>query len=196
MNKHFIIIFILTLFLGFSSFAQEQNEPLFYQKSKKSAKLTNSSNILKTDVVSIIGGELPFIWEHKFSKTFGIELGAGVLLPYYVNTDLIFSDNIDFSNDKSGYSFLANIKAQPFWFSDENFYTIFGVHYRHYSTCSFSSFSIGEGYQWLLFEKLSLDVGLQGGFLAIKSFETETYNDDSGMKFYFGLSLRLGYILN
>jgi len=42
----------------------------------------DSKNIVKTDIISIAGGHLPIIWEHRFNDHFGFDAGPGLLLPY------------------------------------------------------------------------------------------------------------------
>lgn len=49
----------------------------------KRVHYTNDSrNIIKTNIISVIDGHLPIIWEHKFDNCFGFEAGPGIIFPY------------------------------------------------------------------------------------------------------------------
>ena len=83
----------------------------------------DSKNIIKTNIFSIIDGNLPIIWEHKFDNCLGFEIGPGIILPYTFfdiigqnKTDELFKPsfpfiiNPTFSNRKLGVSFQVEPK--------------------------------------------------------------------------------------
>jgi len=43
---------------------------------------TDSPEILKTEIAEILDGNIPIIWEHRFTDHLGIDGGVGLIMPY------------------------------------------------------------------------------------------------------------------
>jgi len=81
---------LLALTLIFSIHLSGQTNDSTYQQyllnnrdvPKRVYYASDAKNIIKTDIISIAGGHLPIIWEHRFNDHFGFDAGPGLLLPY------------------------------------------------------------------------------------------------------------------
>ena len=81
----------------------------------------------KTDIISIIHGDLPFLIETKINGSLYVEGGAGLLLPYYIHDFLSYlvSDNRGVVNDRLGLSMRIHLK----WYMKGNEKRYWGIHY-------------------------------------------------------------------
>ena len=165
MKKHVFIWGIGFFLLFLNSYnAIAQGPPTKYDESKKETDEVKFA--VKTNVMSIISGELPVTFEYKFIKKMGMEAGAGLILPYYVNLDLfsIFTrkhhdDFVSFANKKVGYSLFFAITTYPAIGEWGYFFTNPYVHFRHYSTVNVLNCGLEIGYGRVLFGALALNVG-------------------------------------
>ena len=81
-------------------------------------------NAIKVSPLSLIPGDLPILYEHVFSRNFGVEVGIGVIMPHYIGelyvpinddefsinwTDYYDTYDVQFRN-KTGYSLLIQPK--------------------------------------------------------------------------------------
>lgn len=127
-NKLIVLFFILN---SLSVLSQTNDSTyLNYLLKDKSVPKRNDyagdkKNIIKTNIISIIDGELPIIWEHRFNDRFGFDIGPGLIMPYSANkrfgaedmeTAPFFDKNIfylnpDFENTKFSASFLVEPKV-------------------------------------------------------------------------------------
>lgn len=115
------LIFPILLSL-FALYGYSQTSDSTYQKylqnpqnvPKRVYYSSDNKNILKTDLGSIIDGNIPLIWEHRFSDHFSIDGGVGVTMKYSINSFISNNDNYGdspwglntrFRSDKPGYSF-------------------------------------------------------------------------------------------
>ncbi len=206
MKKYFFTCFLIFFIFCLQASAQQDSVSLFYQKTKKNTTLINASNILSTDVISIIGGEFPVLWDHKFSKYFETELGLGLILPYYVNlnpfSDVWLSDDdekVPFSNDKFGYSLFAGFHNYFFPSPSGSFYSGLFFHYKHYSVADIFECGIQAGWQRLFLEHFMFDLGMRFSFFSQNSDDDMNYfysPDIFPVGFNLAFSLKLGYILN
>jgi hypothetical protein len=205
LNRLFFVIITLLLNVNLVFAQEEGGPPTSYDANAKPFKKVK--NILKTDITSIIGGEFLVSWEHKFTKKVGMNLGAGVLLPYYLEMDMskwwnnrLFPDDFPrFHNDKVGFSaaFSFNIYALEDVWGAVFFNPL--VHYRRYSTVEVWNFGFEGGYSRLFFNVLSFDAGVCAYGLIQKSLDETTYFFDPTKKingFGGGLFIRLGYVIN
>ena len=126
---------------------------------------TDTRNILKTDITSILDGILPIIWEHRFTEHLGIDGGVGLIMPYSVidifrkeadnfSESSFFGYNPSFKNKKIG----ASLQIEPkLFFSDNN--SLF-IGSRGYSFLS--AFYNLKGYSQLKISEIGLGWGVTG----------------------------------
>ncbi len=201
------------LFPGKSIFEAEPtflsvNIPSDTEEIKQDIEDIRGKNTLSIDLVSLIRGELPFLWEYRFNSLFATEIGAGIILPYYVNLHYLFYKGVDkqdpirFDNHHWGYSFWAGIRFYPIariW--DTNFYLSLGAHYRGFAKIHVLDIGAGAGYKFQI-KRFMIDLG--GNVLSFvqESKDGQTYfyppstQSKQVVKFGFSFTLKVGVILN
>jgi len=191
MRKQIFFIGLGIFFLFISNYNTiAQTPPTKYNENQKESDEVKFA--VKTNIMSIVSGELPLSFEYKFVKYFGVEAGVGLLLPYYVNLDLFsFSkrnrpdDFVHFTNKKLGYSLLFALNVYPFIGDWGHIFINPYVHFRHYSTVNVLNCGLEGGYGVLLFGALSLGVGTRIYWKHQKSL------DETGTQFYPSSALSL-----
>ena len=183
--KKYVFIFCLGFFLLFSNSynAMAQAPPTKYDESEKDVDEVKFA--VKTNIMSIIAGELPASFEYKFIKFMGVEAGAGLILPYYVNLDLFSlmrrkmdEDFVPFTNKKLGYSLSFTLNIYPYADSWGGIFTSPYIHFRHYSTVNVLNCGLEGGYRGLFLNALLLEVGTRIYWKHRKSL------DEAGTLFY------------
>lgn len=115
MKKHYIHLLLIVSFLltNYQLIAQKDTS----QKSENilqyiEDKVFESKNILKFNLASVVAGDLSVSYERIISNSFGIEGGAGILLPFYTPNlnELIGSKTQIINNPKGGFSFIFQPK--------------------------------------------------------------------------------------
>lgn len=107
-TKNFIrkisIIFSIVFFLLINFKLSAQNDSIKDDLSKyfDDGGLSDGKNVVKIAATSLINGDLSFLYERVLNKSVGIELGIGLLLPYYIGEIGIVG--IEVTNPKFGYS--------------------------------------------------------------------------------------------
>ncbi|WP_165021271.1 hypothetical protein [Dysgonomonas sp. ZJ279] len=162
------------------------------------------TSIIKTDILSIIDGDLPIIYEHRFSSLFAVEAGVGLILPYEneISTFPISAENNrNFKNTKFGYSLLAAPRIY-FAHSSKNYMALM-VRYRRYDELSIAEYGVGKGWVWLLADKYPLDAAVYASLSWQTPFgQTEATNnfrfknsafEDRGRGAVFALSFSLRF---
>jgi hypothetical protein len=125
---------------------------------------TDTRNILKTDITSILDGIIPVIWEHRFSEHLGMDGGLGLIMPYSI-IDLFskeadnfygtsfFGYNPSFKNKKIGVS----LQIEPKLFFSDNSLLIGNKGYSF-----LSAFYNLKGYDQLKISEIGLGWGITG----------------------------------
>ena len=128
---------------------------------KRSYYISETHNILKTEVTELFDGNIPLLWEHRFNKYIGIEGGLGVILPYFFidftnkndpdNTLLrLLKFNNRFVNKNLGFS----LKAEPrlYFFRDNvilgesrGMFLSFNYDWKHYKYLDINQLGAGYG---------------------------------------------------
>ncbi|MCL2651810.1 MAG: hypothetical protein FWD60_12430 [Candidatus Azobacteroides sp.] len=163
----------LLLFFGILSgnvIAQNANETSSISEYINDGGRSKSANILKTDLVMIYQGTVPFIWEHLFSRDFSLEMGAGIVLPYYNRPPVMLENDIGQNSLRTpnlGGSFHLSPKfltslsnARGF----EAFYASIPLSIRYYTgQLSLFDAAVVFGKQWL-FTNNRLVIDISAGF--------------------------------
>lgn len=114
---------------------------------------SNEKNILKTSIFSIMDGNLPIIWEHRFNDYLALKGGPGLLLPY-TQTDLFTSDdlydfynllgvNTNFKQRKIGASF--QLESKLYMDICSSYFISAFYRYRGYSSLNINEIGIAYG---------------------------------------------------
>jgi len=179
----FLIGLSVFLLLGSNYNAVAQGPPTKYDEAEKDVDEVKFA--VKTNIMSIIAGEFPASFEYKFVKFMGVEAGAGLILPYYVNLDFFSlmrrkmdEDFVPFTNKKLGYSLSFTLNIYPYADSWGGIFTSPYVHFRHYSTVNVLNCGLEGGYRGLFLNALLLEVGTRIYWKHQKSL------DETGTLFY------------
>ena len=163
-------------------------------------------NVVKTDLVSILDGVLPIIWEHRFSESIVLDGGVGLIMPYSIidvfgysaransnngSQNNLLGYNQSFDNDKFGTS----VHLEPkLYFSesgssiDSNSNAYMSLFYdrKAYDRLGMTAFGAAYGYE-IDYDKISLDLSF-----AIYKVKQNAFSDYNDFKFTAGLSERNG----
>lgn len=173
------------------------------------------TNVIKTDLMPILDGHIPIIWQRKVFEHFYVDIAPGLLLNYTVNDVLGLSEDDDFlsnfinANPKFkpgglGWAFYV----EPKYFSSKlrrSYYNV-KVGYKQYPTSNVTEIGFGRGSNWdagkfnwdynlgICFAKQNLTNG--GTELKYQNFFSEFRSgSDSPWMILIKLNIQLGYIL-
>jgi hypothetical protein len=194
--------FLVSFFILFSSFAQSQttdtNSVAYLMDD---GKISSARNIVKVNLVSPIIGDLPFYYERIVGKYFGLEAGAGILLPFYGPEGLgLFYEDQEIIDPVSGYSLWFQPKLYLLGKAPQYSYMGFQYRKRHYNLKSkqeieYLDLTLNFGFQFYLWKRLMLDYNLGIGF---RQRKYPVYHVDNGREGLIGiampLNLRLGFV--
>ncbi|MDD4991322.1 MAG: hypothetical protein PHR83_03725 [Paludibacter sp.] len=183
-----ILLFFVLLF--FSNLSGQTNDSTYQKYLLNSENVPqrvyysgDSKNILKTDLTSILDGNLPFIWEHRFSDYFGLDCGLGLILPYTF-ADIINSKSSDdivlvsFGMNPSyrNYKFGESFQIEPKIFLGITSSSYLGVFYgyRNYYTMKIHEAGISYGYNFD-FNKITYQTSFALSYVSQQS--KASYND-------------------
>lgn len=160
--------------------------------------ISEAKNIIKINALAIVNGDLPFSLEKTISEAFGIEIGFGILLPYYVpEIPKLLTNDIDIVDPGYGYSLLVNPRFYLQHKAPE--FNYWGIQYRR------RNYNLNDGN--IIYNNLTINFGLQLSFGKRFLFD---YNIGAGIEFKegdktrssnyishfaFPISIKLGYIL-
>ncbi|RMG83907.1 MAG: hypothetical protein D6707_00145, partial [Bacteroidetes bacterium] len=157
------IFFCFSLSNGFAQNDTIQDLSQYFDDGK----ISNSKNIVKINATSIINGDLPVYYERPLTNSFSVELGAGLLLPYYF-PEIFFPDETDYepiTNSNLGYSLWFFPKI--YLFSPSEFSYVGFMYrrraYQNEQTVIYNDFTISSGYQINPVKRLVLDIYLGVG---------------------------------
>jgi hypothetical protein len=154
------ILVILAVIQASTVLSQNDKSPNYYNL-KKAEKYTagSYSDMIKTDVYSIIEGDVPVIWEHFFSDRFSVEAGVGLTLPYSLD---LFSKvvpfteiNPNFKNNRFGMSLLIEPKLHQTIFGED--YQMVFIRLKNFNQLLVSEYGVGSGLP-IRFGKYSIEV--------------------------------------
>lgn len=156
--------------------------------------ISERKNIFKVNILAIVSGDLPFYYERILGKSFGLEIGAGLLLPYYL-PDLpnLFTEEYEVENPDFGHSLWIHPKYYIQPKAPEFGYFGIQLRRRHYNqnnqSIIFSDLTINYGFQLFLGKRFIFDynVGIGSSFKTQKSLNIK--NEKSGLAIPIGIKL-------
>lgn len=160
--------------------------------------VSEAKNLIKLNILSIINGDLPVYYERVLSKSFSIEIGAGILFPYYIpELPQLSSDSHRIENPDYGYSLWIHPK---YYLQDQApELTYFGIQLRRRNynqdneTIIYTDVTLNYGLQLYFGKRFVFDYNIGIGF----RFETDKAIDirynTSGLAVPIGI--KLGVIL-
>lgn len=150
---------------------------------------------IKTDLIAIIHGDLPLLTEIRVKNSLMLELGPGLILPYYVHDFLAlgFTDNRGIINNKFGYSARIHLK----WYAKGKDKDYWGMQFYHraFQTINVNEWTFTKGDQRILGKRLLIDIGLGIGLRFQNSMGDQyMFDPDFNMMPIVPLILRFGYV--
>lgn len=166
-------------------------------------KISVSRNTLKVDLVSFAQRELAVHLEHRYGQILSLEVAVGYLFRGYHHSvfpallPVIFAvPEWEREYYNSGFS---TFLQQRFYTSTgfNPYYIQFYVKHRKFSTMSSGDFMLGMGKQWLLGERIWVDLNFGMGLRKKwrQANDPYAYRDPEDITTDFPLSLKIGYIL-
>ncbi len=127
-------------------------------------RISKAKNIIKVNALSVITGDIPVYYERVLTKRLSIEVGFGILLPYY-GSELPGNTGVDqvISDPDNGYSIWVHPKYY-IWKSPEGSYL--GIQYRRRSynengfNIIYSDYTINYGFQFIIGSRGIMDINL------------------------------------
>lgn len=188
--------FITLLFIiGWSSsgiYAQSKEISTFFDNEK----MSQSKNIVKTNIESFVHKEIPIYWEHRFSDRNSWEIGVGYLLPYY-RFWLIpqLREYPDYYYAGNGLSLSTQLK---FYLKDRAKLPYYHIQIRKKITYAVNAteFMTGFGKQWLLGDHLKIDADISLGLVKqnAKRLNAAIYDTDAPFGIFIPIQLKAGYL--
>lgn len=192
MKKHTLIFTLLSLFF-YTGKIQAQEESL--SNYFNDGGISNSKNIVKINTFSILLGDIPITYERIIGQSFGIEVGAGMIIPLETPFDLLnsFSGKGDPTN---GYSIWVFPKYYIQHEAPEKNYMGFQYLRRKYQYENHSeittSVTYNFGLQLLLGKRFIFDYNVGVGFWF--SDREEIYTDSRKAGVALPIAIKLGTI--
>jgi len=198
--KSRLTLFTLLLFcVTYSSELLAQNDSIpdasFYLND---TGFSIRKNVIKVNLLSVIYGDLPVYYERAITNSFSIEVGAGVLLPYYFPKLSQYDEDIEgVENPIGGTSIWIQPKLYYGGRAPENSYVGVQWRQRNYNLenneVRHTDISLNFGYQLVLGKRLIFDYNAGVGFGMKKSKIDEGTDGLIGLTMPIGI--KLGIIL-
>jgi len=155
----------------------------------------STGTMYKTDLVSMIHGDWPIIAENRLKNNLTLEMGAGLLMPYYVHDflALAFTDNKGIQNDRFGYSTRLHVK----WYTKAPERDYWGVQYyrRSFHHIKVNEWFFTKGDQRIIGKRLILDIALGLGVRLQRTDGPDyMFDPDFGFSPIMPLMIRFGVI--
>ena len=161
--------------------------------------ISTAKNIVKVNLLSIVNGDLPVYYENILSGSITYELGAGILLPYYVPElpEIFSKDDKEVTNVKSGYSLRFDVRFYYFSIAPEGIFGFVNVRRKHFyirndNPFNFTAFSMGMGIQQFISKRIMIDFTIGRGIQIIKHLNLS--KDSKYTEYLTPLTLKIGYL--
>ncbi len=198
MKLKLLSIFLVIFFVSNSSL-QAQNDTIdendaFFDDGGISKK----KNLIKINTLSLLSGDLPVSYERGFGKRLSLEVGVGVLLPFYFNE--IPGEAIDngFGLKKRDLGYSLTIFPKYYLFSETLDYVYVGFQYRQRNfdrntqSIRQNDYCLIYGFQYYIYSQFSVDFSIGIGFRFTNSIGTIYEESDIGVLMPF--ALKFGYL--
>lgn len=151
-------------------------------------------NIIKINILSAINGDLPLYYERALSKSFSIEIGAGLLLPYYIlELPQIFSTEAEIINPDFGYSLWIHPKYYLQQNAPELNYFGVQIRKRNYNqnnqTIVYTDVTLNYGLQLILGKRIAFDYNVGIGVRFKREKSTSEKNVITGIALPIGIKI-------
>ena len=191
-----VMIFIL-LILQYKVIAQNdsiQDNAYYFDDGG----ISESKNLFKINVLSIVNGDLPVYYERILGNSFSIEVGAGILLPYYIpELPNLLSGESEIENPDFGHSLWIHPKYYIQHEAPELNYIGVQFRRRYYNQDDqpiiYTDLTINFGLQLILGKRFVFDYNLGIGFRYKTQKSIHMKNEISGVALPIGI--KLGIIL-
>ncbi|MCK4662030.1 MAG: hypothetical protein KAT68_04150 [Bacteroidales bacterium] len=198
-NTHFILILFFLLQLSNTKLLAQNdslNDISYYLDDDRG--ISDGRNLVKINFLSIINGDIPVYYERILSKSIGIEVGVGLLLPYYCfEISNLFSEDTKIENPDYGYS----LWIQPKYYFQQkapelNYFGI-QLRQRNYNqdnqTIVFTDLTINLGLQFIIRKRIIFDYNVGVGCRFINEKSADINKSFGGLAI--PTAFKLGYIL-
>lgn len=199
MQKSLTILASAMILFIYSQKLYSQDEPVqdvsYYLDD---SGFSNRKNVFKVNLTSIVYGDLPIFYERAITNSLSVEVGAGVILPYYFpQLSLLDKDDNHIENPTGGTSIWVQPKLYFGGRAPENSY--FGIQWRQRkynlenNQVRHTELTLNLGYQLVLGRRFTFDYNAGIGFGMQKSKIDEGKDEFLGLSMPIGV--RLGIIL-
>jgi len=201
-TKHLILI--VSILMNTSIIWAQQNT---ISDLMNDGGLSTTTNIIKTDVFEYLKGNIPIIWEHRFSDNFAIEGGIGLLINNL--TQPILKYDILNRSIYKGLNGGFSLHIAPSYYTNgfESFHFGFEYNYHNYTNqVETNEINFKFGKQWFITRRFALDLSLGLGLNFETPIDGSSYVFDSqinnkdlyggeGMRMVVPASIKIGYVL-
>ena len=187
---------------SFYSQLRAQNDSIANISYYFNDNLHEEKGILKLGVYSIIEGELPFSYELPITRSLTVEVGVGLLLPYYMpefpNNRKLF--DLETQKRTMGYSLLICPKYYIQQSYPESWYVGIEIRKKEFEqkaeTIKYVNTAFIIGHHWLMGQRTILDVYYGVGYQAAESGGSNTHLDNpTTNNIIIPFNIKLGIIL-
>ncbi len=190
--KSLVVISLLLSFLLVNAQQSDKDLGQYFEDEGISV----AKGIWKTDVIAMIHGDWPVIYEHLLSDQFSVEGGIGLLMPYYVHDflALAFAENRGITNNQLGWSIKLQGKLYTGDIPDSRYWG-FQVYNRSFSDIGVTELYFTNGKQRFIGKRVLIDYGIGLGIrLQNVRGEQTIFDPDFGFSPIVPLFIKIGFI--
>ncbi len=199
-KKHFILILLFVLISSSIELIAQNDSIKDNSYYFDDSGISEAKNIVKLNILSIINGDLPLYYERILSKSISIEVGVGLLLPYYIPElpQILSEEASDIKNPDLGYSLWIHPKLYIFHEAPELSYIGMQLRRRNYNqdyqTFRYTDITVNYGIQFIVGKRIVFDCNIGLGLFinAKKSTLNDSYIDGIALP----LGVKIGYLFN
>lgn len=191
-NKYrFLKLLIPIIFFHSFIIAQESDTTnIFYYFDD--GGISNSRNVVKFNTLSILNGDLPVYYEVALNNAFTLEVGAGILLPYYFpKLNFFYDEDFKINNPDFGYSIWVHPKFYGKREAPQNYYI--GIQYRRRNfnqdnqEIVYVDYTFNVGMQLIMKDRLIFDYNVGVGY-------KKDIKDTNSIFAVMPIGIKLGYL--
>ena len=199
MQKSLTFLAVAFLLFSIPKMLHSQDEPVqdvsYYLND---SGFSQRKNVIKLNLSSIVYGDLPIYYERALTNSLSVEVGAGIILPYYFpELSLLDKEDNGVVNPIGGTSIWIQPKIYYGGRAPENSYVSIQWRQRRYNLenneITHTDITANFGYQLVLGKRFIIDYNTGIGFSMQKSKIDDGTEDFTGLSMPIGI--RLGIIL-